>query len=241
MYWLIIALCVVGFVLGYLIRVKAKKAWGTVLLVACIVGALGAIGLRVSDKDRDKNMDELLVVTLEQEQERARIVGEQFRGRLPEGAAITVVWAVGGAKGLSERRESWERGVRQGSQDEALRFRHFPPPSAFDQMPPEQVESFSVIRGADAVIYRGYFAELPAEGKPVIAVHFSRLPSGNPTIARHKVQALVDAGRIDVGVWENERGESVVITPEERGEPVEAAPEDDGEPAMVTPKYDEIF
>jgi hypothetical protein len=237
-YWLTLILCVGGVAVGYLGRVKGKRGWGTPLVLVCLIGILGTFGYRLFGPERDKSPYKVPPSPLSVTAERARVVGELLRGRLPKGANITVVWTWDISTNRGAKWQYWQDGLKEGLQDDTIEVVHFLGGTLNLAWNGPMQGKFMQIRGSDAAIYVGHFDPVETLGEPVVAAYYTRLTSGYVTDTRDQVQALVDAGKVDVAVWEDERRERVVITSEEKGAPVDAAPEGDGEPAEVAPEGD---
>ena len=210
MYYLVVVLLGIGVFVAYFAGVKSRQRWGTPLLLVCLVGLLVAVGHRAFTWGPSTAQGELVIPSAAQEELRAEKLARLMSGRLPEGAIICVIWTAS-LENFRARRQAWVRGLKDGLGDEAVKVTFPAWDSSSSPAPPGGWPPI----GGDAAVYAGNYVGLDTLGEPLIAVCFTRLPSGNVSIPRHKVQALVDAGDVDVAVWENERGEPVDIMPEE--------------------------
>lgn len=192
MYLPAIILFGVGVLVAYFAGVKAGRAWGTPLLVVCLIGVLGTVGNRYL---RGERLPPPPPNPVSSEKAPAQALGRLMSEDLADDAIVTIVW-MGAGSDRTERTKLWEVGLKETLGDGITI--DYSPPHGLGFSPPGGWPAVST----DALVFVAKlgFVGIEEGSDPLIAVYFGPLQSEEPSISSEKVRAMREAGDVHVAL-----------------------------------------
>ena len=117
--WLLIAVFFLGVLVSYGAGVKKGAAWGTPVLILCVIGLIGVVGQRVFVGPGAGGPGDVGAKGVLKAASEAEWLGRALKGRIPEGSRIFILSFYDPARGrdMTASKEAWTEGLSDGLGD----------------------------------------------------------------------------------------------------------------------------
>ena len=211
LYYAVVVVLAVSLIVAYVKGAKVGKAWGTPVMVLCLILILGAVGYRMfGGGGGPRPVVDPYEAERGNEERNARMLAEAIRQEISQPATVAVLlppWiAVGDLRrDVSKPKPLWEAGFRQGLGEEK-----------FVSLTVWQEHTDGIgIAGLPAEVAAADIAYCPQgemthaiarmDEPPILLVHFPA-PGGRQPVSDESVRAQLADGKLDAALISDGKG-----------------------------------
>jgi len=192
MYYLIAIALFIGVLVGYFGGVRKGQAWGSPLVVLCLLGVIAVIGFQLFGGGTRRPAPSTRQLSASQDEQNAELAGQALAPLLAGPSSICLITSNAGAD-FEARKQNWQTGLKKALGDSVNQV------DAALAAPMKNAADDPVITGADAIVAIDgpgavLFAADAIQGKPLVIV----FPKNAST--EDRVQDAADNGQMDAGI-----------------------------------------